>query len=737
MLDAAAMKGPSVTVARAAEYDVVVVGASIAGCTAATLLGRTGARVAVIEQKPDPMAYKTLCTHFIQASATPTIERLGLVEQIEATGGVRNGFQFWSRYGWVIPPIADDYAYPRYGYDIRREKLDPMLRQQAAQTPGVDMMLGQTVTAVIQPNGRPTGVRVADRERHERDITARMIVAADGRESDMAKLARVPARVLPHNRFGYFAYYRDLPLASGDRTLFWMLDPDMAYAFPQDDGITLLATFQTKDRVSWFRRDFQENFEGYFTGLPLAPDVGKAERISKVIGRFDFPNKMRAAGKPGLAFVGDAALAADPLWGVGCGWAFQTGEWLAEELGGVFSSGTPSDAELDSAIESYRKRHRRELLAHFLLTSDYATGRRFNPMEKLIFSAAAKDGRCADLFFAFGSRAVKPTDPAFRELLRRAVRVNSTRRNAARVQLPTGQHADGTALPRAVDTARIEVGAIATPLSSVGDPDAAEAVVFVHGNPGSRRDWDDLLTRVEPFGRAVALDMPGFGHADKPADFDYTVEGYAAFLGAALEQLGIERAHLVLHDFGGPWGLAWAAANPDKLASVVLINTGALIGYDWHYLARIWRTPVAGEIFQASTTRNGLRTALRHGNPRGLPRAFVDRMYDDTDGGTKRAILKLYRATDDPGDSGRLLADALGPLDRPALVVWGAHDPYIPVKMAHVQREAFPSAQVEILDDSGHWPFADDPDGVGRLVEPFLRRMHARTVPSATPAVAI
>jgi pimeloyl-ACP methyl ester carboxylesterase len=97
-------------------------------------------------------------------------------------------------------------------------------------------------------------------------------------------------------------------------------------------------------------------------------------------------------------------------------------------------------------------------------------------------------------------------------------------------------------------------------------------------------------------------------------------------------------------------------------------------------------------------------------------------MYDHMDAGTSRTILRLYRATDEPGALGRRQADALRPLDRPALVVWGAHDPYIPVAMAARQREAFPSAEVEVLQDSGHWPFADDPDAVGRLVEPFLRR---------------
>jgi flavin-dependent dehydrogenase/pimeloyl-ACP methyl ester carboxylesterase len=713
-------------VSKVHDYDVAVAGASIAGCTAATLLGRAGARVALLERRPDASSYKTMCTHFIQASATPTIERLGLAQPIEAAGGIRNGVEVWSPFGWNKPEFGADYPHPRYGYSIRRQKLDPMLREHAERMPGVDLMLGQTVTAVLGSNGRPTGVRTIDRARRSREITARLIVGADGRDSDVARLARVPARVKPHLRFGYFAYYRDLPLESGDRTLFWLLDPDVAYAFPQDDGVTLMAVFITADRLSWFKRDLEANFESYFEGLPRAPELARGERISKILGKLEVPNKLRPAGRPGLAFVGDAAMAADPLWGVGCGWAFQSGEWLAQELAEALD-GPPSHARLDAAIERYGKRHRRELLGHYLLTSDYATGRRLNALERVLWSAAASDQTVGNMAHAFGSRTIGPTDAEYLRLVGRAMRLRLTGRTRPAAERPDGAHAAGSPLPAGVAGTRITVDGVTVPLSAAGSPESSEAIVFVHGNPGSRRDWDDLLSRVAPFARALAPDMPGFGRADKPADLPYTVEGYGSFLESALEQLEVRRAHLVLHDFGGPWGLQWAARNPDRLASVVLINTGALVDYRWHYLARIWRTPLAGEAFQATTTRSGLRTALRHGNPRGLPTAFVDRMYDDLDAGTRRAVLRLYRATDDPGAMGRAHADALRPLDRPALVVWGAHDPYIPVAMAARQRDAFPSAEVAVLQDSGHWPHADDPDAVGRLVEPFLRRVVGST----------
>ena len=100
-------------------------------------------------------------------------------------------------------------------------------------------------------------------------------------------------------------------------------------------------------------------------------------------------------------------------------------------------------------------------------------------------------------------------------------------------------------------------------------------------------------------------------------------------------------------------------------------------------------------------------------------------MYRDLDWGTKRAVLRLYRATDNPGR----LADALGPLfrqlDVPALVVWGAADPYVPLRFAEVQRQFFPHARIVVLEQSGHWPFADDPEGVAGALIPFLQKQWA------------
>jgi pimeloyl-ACP methyl ester carboxylesterase len=272
----------------------------------------------------------------------------------------------------------------------------------------------------------------------------------------------------------------------------------------------------------------------------------------------------------------------------------------------------------------------------------------------------------------------------------------------------------------------VTVNGVRSPVLQAGEPDATEAVVFVHGNPGPNQDWEDLLRRAGEFGRGVAPDMPGYGAADKPADFDYTSDGYAKHLAGILDQLGISTAHLVMHDFGGAWGLVWAVQHPDAFASATLINTGVLLDYKWHRLAKIWRTPGLGEAFMATTSKRGFRMLLSHDNPR-LPAAAADRLYEVSRGWpTKRAVLRLYRAT--PASSLGTLRAPLRELDRPALVVWGTDDVYIPWQQAERQRESFPSARIQLLEGLGHWPFLEDPARVTEVVIPFLREhLGART----------
>jgi pimeloyl-ACP methyl ester carboxylesterase len=200
-----------------------------------------------------------------------------------------------------------------------------------------------------------------------------------------------------------------------------------------------------------------------------------------------------------------------------------------------------------------------------------------------------------------------------------------------------------------MQTTVLNLAGISTPVLQGGDTGNAEAIVFMHGNPGSGNDWSDLMHSAAPFVRVIAPDMPGFGKADKPDHFNYTVEGYAQHLASLLDALCIKRVHLVLHDFGCPWGFAWAGEHLDQIASITLVNNGILPAYRWHYVARLWRMPLIGELIMATTTLWSMRLLLSHGNPRGLPKKSFDEMYDNFDSKTRKGMLRLYRNTSDIG----------------------------------------------------------------------------------------
>jgi flavin-dependent dehydrogenase len=389
-------------------FDVAVVGASLGGCTAARFYALRGARVALIEQRPDPGAWKVVCTHAIQSSAAPTIERLGLAPLLEERGAVRIAGELWSPYGgWVHAP-ADA---PR-GWGVTRRTLDPLLRSLAAETPGVELMTG--LTAVGLPGD---GVAVASSDGEHSVVRARLVVGADGRNSTVARLAGVRGRVRPHGRFFYFAYWRGVR-PEGDVARIWLLDPDGGAHFPNEDGITLLAVGATKARLPAFRADLERAYLDALAALPDGPQLEGAERVSKIVGKLDMPNVIRPAAAHGVAFVGDAALATDPLFGVGCGWAFQSAEWLVDETAGALLDG----GDLDAALRRYRRTFLRRLGPHHWQIADYASGRPIRRNERALYRAGARDPVVNRAVEAMGSRRHSPLRALDPRLLPRVLR---------------------------------------------------------------------------------------------------------------------------------------------------------------------------------------------------------------------------------------------------------------------------------------------------------------------------
>lgn len=381
-------------------YDAVIVGGSLAGCAAAMFLGRAGARVAVVEKSPDPAAFKRICSHFIQASAVPTIERLDLLEPMMEAGAVRSHFRMRTRWGWVeAPPRKAALA-----INLRREALDPMVREMAASTPGVELLLGQAVTELRRDGDKVTGVVARDRDGVETVIEAALTIGADGRDSQVAELSGVKVKTYPHGRFAYGGYFEGaVPEHAPDASV-WFMDPDWGAVFPTDNGLTFCAAMPTKARLAEFKGDPEAALVDYFELLPEALSLRGARAVEPITGKIDMTNRMRTPTAPGLALIGDAALATDPLFGVGCGWAFQSAEWLGDAVAPALRG----EEELEAGLRRYRRSHSRHVRGHAFMIHDYATGRKQSAPERLLFSGAARDPRVATIFDSFGARQIGP-----------------------------------------------------------------------------------------------------------------------------------------------------------------------------------------------------------------------------------------------------------------------------------------------------------------------------------------
>jgi pimeloyl-ACP methyl ester carboxylesterase len=228
-----------------------------------------------------------------------------------------------------------------------------------------------------------------------------------------------------------------------------------------------------------------------------------------------------------------------------------------------------------------------------------------------------------------------------------------------------------------------------------------QPILYLHGVPTASWDWQPFLERTG----GVAPDLPGFGQSGKPSDFDYSIAGYDRFVEIFADAAGLDRFSLVVHDWGAV-GLAFAQRFPDRIERLVMFSTVPFVpGYRWHRVARIWRTPLVGELAMGASTKWAFRRAL--------PDPLVDNIWSDFDHGTQRAILKLYRSAPE-----RVLAEAgarLGELRAPALLLWSTRDPYIPAKFGQAHADVLGGpAELELVD-AGHWPWLDRPELVERV----------------------
>lgn len=250
-------------------------------------------------------------------------------------------------------------------------------------------------------------------------------------------------------------------------------------------------------------------------------------------------------------------------------------------------------------------------------------------------------------------------------------------------------------------------------------------VLLLHGWPTSVQLWRHCLEPIAASGRRViALDLPGFGRSDKPLACSYSFPFFERVLDGFLDEAGIERLGMAVHDLGGPVGLFWASKQPDRLIDLALLNTMVFPEPSW-----------AVSLFVAATRLRGLRGFIS--SPAGIALMFRLGIVDQTRVTqetlrpyqepyvTKEARQALLQAGHGlhPRGFDRIVA-ALPGLTCPIRVVYGSRDRLLPDIKVTVTRLAalLPRVEVQELTNCGHFLQEDRPAEVADLLSDFFGR---------------
>ena len=271
-----------------------------------------------------------------------------------------------------------------------------------------------------------------------------------------------------------------------------------------------------------------------------------------------------------------------------------------------------------------------------------------------------------------------------------------TLRNDASVNPDTAQAID----VHSAAGRRFEAGGVGSFVREQGD---GPTVVLVHGVPTSSYLYRKTIPALAEQGiHAVAFDLPGLGLAERPASFDYSWSGLATWFGEAIDALGIDRAHLVVHDIGGPIGFEWAIHNPDRVLSLTALNTLVDVArFHRPWTMHPFSVRGVGELWLASM-RPFLLSELFYlqgmGKRSATPRPELYAYYYLLKRGDRgRAFLRIMRGFELTEEKQRFFYEGLAARRYPARLVWGERDPALGLERMRAVATALGTDDVVLL----------------------------------------
>lgn len=359
------------------DYDVIVVGARVAGSVLATLLGEQGHRLLLLDRARFPS--DTLSTHFFRAPALRVFEKLGVLEDVRSAAPPLTTVWNYMDGHVISEPVYAPEEHLRYFLCERRITLDWILFQCVSRERNVEVRQGANVRDLVWHEGRVAGVRWSEADEMY-EAGAQVVVGADGIYSTLAKtLEPAYETQFPVSRCMYYTYFLGLePLDTASFAEHHFVGDTLTYVFPTDSGLTLVAVSAPISEFPSFKKEPLKRLRTHLETLPLlAARIQKAEVAAEVKGAGNIPCYQRLPYGPGWALVGDAGQVMDPWSGMGIDHAATHASFLADALHRFLCD----DSSWEDAMVDYHTQARRWSEKTYRRTSTYAADLR--PMTRM------------------------------------------------------------------------------------------------------------------------------------------------------------------------------------------------------------------------------------------------------------------------------------------------------------------------------------------------------------------
>jgi pimeloyl-ACP methyl ester carboxylesterase len=261
----------------------------------------------------------------------------------------------------------------------------------------------------------------------------------------------------------------------------------------------------------------------------------------------------------------------------------------------------------------------------------------------------------------------------------------------------------------------------------------APPMILIHGFISSTLIWSGVFLRLADAGfRVIAIDLPGYGYSDKPADGRYTIDAQAQTVFGLMDRLGIEKATIVGASYGGAVAATMALDSPECVDRLMLIGAVSSDEPKKKLLMRVSGLPVIGDIVTPLFlgSRWVLRKRMEEMYRRiGAPvdkRMLEARHHLLATANMQRAMIRTVRRW----SANRIARDA-HLIRQPTMLVWGDDDNHIPIRQAYRLRDAIPNARLIIFRNCGHLPPAEYPEKFVEVVAEFCRGGETHENPQA------